>query len=723
MRVRGVLILLLAIHAGLLAWSATRHSPTLNEPGHLAAGISHWQFGRFELYRVNPPLVRMVAAVPVLAAGVATDWTRFYEGPGARPVFAIGEDLIAANGPRSLWLFTIARWACIPFSLIGGVVCYLWARDLYGHRAGLAAATLWCFSPNILGHASLITADAPAAALGLAACYTFWRWLARPAWSQTVLAGVVLGVAELAKTTLVVFYPLWPLLWIFYRLPDRIGARHWAREAVQLLVTMAIGIYVINLGYGFEGSLRRLKDFSFVSCLLTGEDGRPVGNRFAGTRLGQLPLPLPKNYLLGMDIQRKDFEQYSRPSYLRGAFRETGWWYYYLYALGIKVPLGTWGLLVLVVLWRMFGATRSVRPTKDIALPAGGSWLESGTKKGPGVVCAKHSPGRSGKRLPTPFSTTPFSKSDIDSSSIASCSTAPVSHGTRLRDELILLLPALALLTLVSSQTGFSEHMRYVLPVLPFVFVWISQVARPGFPSSSRTAVGPARGPAETGDPFRFRVASLTACSAVILFGWSVASSLSVYPHSLAYFNELVGGPEGGPRHLLSSNIDWGQDLIYLKEWVEQHPEAGPLHLAYFGYFDPARIGLVFSAPAAADRDLPVDPPGVYAISVNFLYGFPWFLADGHGGKTFYGRDALARFRHATPIAHAGYSIYLFRVSRAGPHQPAAVWIGEARCMAVDATSSGSSPGRSIVYGQAEVRELTPNRTLPGSVDRSGDGG
>ncbi len=56
----------LAAHAGLLAYSAWRHSPVLTEVGQLPAGISHWELGRFDLYRVNPPLVRLVAALPVL---------------------------------------------------------------------------------------------------------------------------------------------------------------------------------------------------------------------------------------------------------------------------------------------------------------------------------------------------------------------------------------------------------------------------------------------------------------------------------------------------------------------------------------------------------------------------------------------------------------------------------------------------------------------------------
>lgn len=47
--------LLLLTHGALLAFGAWTHSPTWDEIGHLAAGISHWRLGGFDLYRVNPP--------------------------------------------------------------------------------------------------------------------------------------------------------------------------------------------------------------------------------------------------------------------------------------------------------------------------------------------------------------------------------------------------------------------------------------------------------------------------------------------------------------------------------------------------------------------------------------------------------------------------------------------------------------------------------------------
>lgn len=51
----------------------------------------------------------------------------------------------------------------------------------------------------------------------------------------------------------------------------------------------------------------------------------------------------------------------------------------------------------------------------------------------------------------------------------------------------------------------------------------------------------------------------------------TITSTLSVYPHQLAYFNEVSGGPENGYKHLLHSNGDWGQDLLFVREWLVAH--------------------------------------------------------------------------------------------------------------------------------------------------------
>lgn len=48
-----------------------------------------------------------------------------------------------------------------------------------------------------------------------------------------------------------------------------------------------------------------------------------------------------------------------------------------------------------------------------------------------------------------------------------------------------------------------------------------------------------------------------------------MADTLAVYPHSLAYFNQSAGGPINGHQHLIHSNLDWGQDLWLVQDWME----------------------------------------------------------------------------------------------------------------------------------------------------------
>jgi len=73
-----------------LAWSAWRHSPVAAEYGHLPAGLSHFEIGRFDLYRVNPPLVRLVAAIPPFGQDPKTDWQHYSNDPLVRSEWGVG---------------------------------------------------------------------------------------------------------------------------------------------------------------------------------------------------------------------------------------------------------------------------------------------------------------------------------------------------------------------------------------------------------------------------------------------------------------------------------------------------------------------------------------------------------------------------------------------------------------------------------------------------------
>ena len=580
---------LLTLHAALLLGNARWNFITYDEIVHVPAGLSNWHIGRFSLARVNPPLARMLATLPVLLANPKTDYHRFLDTQGRRQEWEVGNDFLAANGERTFDLIRLARLAGIGWSLLGGCLIYLWARELYGSTGGCLALALWCFDPNVLAHAPLATADLPATVASLGAVYAFRKYLQAPHWRVAVIAGFALGVAQLTKYTMILLYGILPLWWVFDRL-RRQGPGKWRTLGHASLVVL-VSLYVLNLGYGFEDSGRALKDYTFISRVFTGSghaedsspDGRPPGNRFRATWLGEARVPLPANYLRGIDVQRKDFEG-AFQSYLNGTWSDRGWWYYYLEAFVIKEPLG----FMILVMW---GLGRAMLRRPGAAHPA---------------------------------------------------------------EELGLVISALTYLVFVSSQTGFNHHMRYVLPMLPFLIVGSGKLG------------------------WFFRPGHLKAAGIVVVLGtWGIASSLMVYPCSLSYFNEAAGGPLAGHAYLVDSNIDWGQDLLRLRDWLRSHPEARPFHLAYFNSVAPELFGIDYRLPpmrpprgpvsGGSGSDGPQGPlPGYHAISVNFLRGMIHGARNGAGNSGLASRhDAYTYFLQFRPIARAGYSIYIYHITEA----------------------------------------------------------
>ena len=281
-----------------------------------------------------------------------------------------------------------------------------------------------------------------------------------------------------------------------------------------------------------------------------------------------MPVPLPLNFVKGLDIQRNEFEL-GKWSYLHGVQHMGGWWYWYLYAVAVKEPLGllVLALLAVAVQWPLWGVERKA-----------------------------------------------------------------------LR-RLVLWAPAVTLFVFVSSQTGFSRYERYVLPTFPFVFLWVARFVK----------VALARG---------YALKWVTG----ILLCWATTSMLFIYPHCQSYFNELVGGPFGGPRHLLDANVDWGQDLLFLKAWCDSHPTQRPLFVQYFGYITPHSCGIDADPipMLSRDRDTGSVRPhsqlraGWFAISVNNLYGYKHFGDEA---------PVFSYLFDGQMVGSAGYSIYIIRLS------------------------------------------------------------
>lgn len=571
---RSVAVALVAAYILLTCLSAIWASPTYDELYFIGAGIHQWLTGRTDAYAVNPPLVRLLGALPVMMLGSNTDFGYVHLTVASRPELFFGSRLAELNPGQVGRLVFAARLAAIAISATGACVVLLWAKQLYGHTAGVVACMLWCISPMMLAHGSLITADVGAATFGVMAFYALRIWLLYRDWGATCAVGIIAGLAISSKMTWLPIIPLCFLaIWGVCRFVDRDPTRRLRREILQITLIACTILLTVNMFYAFDRSFRPLGSIQFISSTLAPMSDQPsdAPNRFTGTWIGMIPMPLPQCLLQGIDSQKSDFESddYS-DSYLMGNWKRGGWWYYYVIGLLIKSPLP---MLILLV-----GAiARSMSSSNSARVKLG-----EGDTTAPWPMWLEH---------------------------------------------LLLLLPAVGLFALVSAETGFNRHLRYVLPAYPFVFIFVSQVANVRRPGLKRLV----------------KVLLILQAVSVLWHG----------PHWLSYFNEAAGGPKRGGEWMLDSNVDWGQDFYYLRDWQSRHPEARPFKLGAYASCNPQLLGVV-SDGTPTDVELQELRPGWYAVSVNFL--------NGHG-LAVQAPEAYAKLKVLTPTDWAGYSICIYNIS------------------------------------------------------------
>ena len=195
-------------------------------------------------------------------------------------------------------------------------------------------------------------------------------------------------------------------------------------------------------------------------------------------------------------------------------------------------------------------------------------------------------------------------------------------------DECCLAAPPVAFF-IFTSVLANNLGLRYILPVYPFVFVGVSRLL-PVLLSS--------------------RVAK---CAGLILGGWHIFWSLQIYPHHIAYFNRVSGGPARGHRLLDDSNVDWGQDLKILKAYLDENGiERVKLFQAWPG--EPAYYGIEYD-DVTPEEWVRAPTPGVYAINIMALVQ-GWYQKELRrgGGHT----DWLDRYE---PVDRVGYSFWIYR--------------------------------------------------------------
>lgn len=193
-------------------WSAIRSkSATFDEPAHIGAGFSYLETGEFKLNLQHPPLLKEIAAVPLLMTGARwpmTDlqWKDVGDPPDPSVQWFVGNEVLYGNGPDRILFET--RLPFLALSLLLIVVVFLWGRAMIGPWPAAIAALLTGLDPTLQAHGVLVTTDTGFALMAVLFAWSLWRFLEHRTVPRLMTAGATLGLALGAKFTGALLVPL-----------------------------------------------------------------------------------------------------------------------------------------------------------------------------------------------------------------------------------------------------------------------------------------------------------------------------------------------------------------------------------------------------------------------------------------------------------------------------------------------------------------------------------
>jgi hypothetical protein len=211
---------------GLAFFSMLGDSAIMDEVSHLPAGYSYVSQQDMRINPEHPPLVKdlaggavwlysKISGQPINFPSDIPAWTSAVNGQ-----WDFGFTLMYKMGNNADQMLLLGRLPMLLIMLILGFYVFKWSRELFGSTAGLIALFLYSFSPTFLAHSRFVTTDVAAAAAIFIASYYFIRWLKEPSAKNLVVAGLVFGLAQLAKFSvflLVILFAVVAIVWVYLK--------------------------------------------------------------------------------------------------------------------------------------------------------------------------------------------------------------------------------------------------------------------------------------------------------------------------------------------------------------------------------------------------------------------------------------------------------------------------------------------------------------------------
>ncbi|MGC9327259.1 MAG: ArnT family glycosyltransferase [Candidatus Hinthialibacter sp.] len=590
-------VLLLGLHAGILLHSVRNKSASVDELGHLAAGLYSLTNHDFRCNRLSPPLQNIVCALPVMLGG---DYRLTYDHIcWEKGVWnGLGERFVEANPGTFHRNLMMARGGSVILSVLLCWLIFQWAKEIWGYAPGLLVLAAAIVEPNFIAHGRLCTTDIAPTLFFLLAGRLAWRFVERPNRRRLILVGVAFGLMWCSKHSglvlLPAFFLAWAILFQFHAQPllgskapflRSVPARYRA-PALSLGLTMfaaLAGLLVIWGCYGFEVGDKTQPPRSPKESLLWTKISIPVQTMV---------------YFLGWEDRfRFDHNDVNDP--LWRFLRE-------------RLPAFSH--------WEGFCANQ------NNARRASPTFFLGETKR---------------QRIYAYYPVLFLLKSPLALLILFAIGGIVLASGRAAVDRRMLVIgvvwPAVYALILIGWNRAYIGY-RHALPIVPFFlifgagaafrFLWGGEVKKAAI-SARREMLG-------------------RKALALLFSIWLAVDALSVHPHYLAYYNMMAGGPENGHLIAVDSNFDWGQDLLYLKEYLGERG----VDDAYLIYFGPKSLPAAYGIPHRTYKTQSSLPAGTYVISASMLRQY----------ISVYYFPELRVFANRQPDGVAAYTQFVYRV-------------------------------------------------------------
>ncbi|MFI4942884.1 MAG: glycosyltransferase family 39 protein [Burkholderiales bacterium] len=342
----GLVAAAVALQVGLSVHAMRGSSATFDEGAHLPAGYTHLALLDHRLNPEQPPLVKLLAAAPLVALGPevkTTDvsWTEARQWEFGRRFLYRWND-----GDRLLFL---GRLPVVALASCLVIAVFLIAERRFGATVAVAAAFLAALSPDVLAHGSLVTTDLAFALFFFLSVVATERLLEQATARRLCAAGLATGAAFATKFSAPILLLVFAALVLRVVLRSRpletalVGEAHEVKAKLARLAHVfgwlaavgALSLLVVWSSYGFHGRLSpdpAVRDE--LRRPLVSEQAGLVRNAVAWAGRARL---VPEDFSRGLLFVTE--HSTARPTFLLGERRDTGFPYYFAVTFLLKTPV------------------------------------------------------------------------------------------------------------------------------------------------------------------------------------------------------------------------------------------------------------------------------------------------------------------------------------------------------------------------------------------------